>query len=153
VYLGTPHQGSESADLKKIILNIYSTFATSSLEIVRDVKPAADFLHLQQQLYQSIASNYFTCFCYETLDTRVPGGLSTRVVPQASAVIWGIPDTLHIPINADHIRISKYSSATEDGYLALTAVLQVMSDTARDRFERRWKAYTGWRSQQCPNVQ
>lgn len=127
----------------KILLGIVSSLAPSSVHIIDDLKPTADFLHLQQQLYQPIAANYATCFCYETLETRLPGGSSTIIVPQSSAVIAGLSNIWKFAINADHIGMAKYGSAVDESFCAFMPTLRSMADVAHERCKTRWVAYKG----------
>lgn len=143
VYLGTPHQGSDGADHMKTLLDICSLFTASNANVVKDILPTSDFLYLQQQLFQPVSANYPTCFCYETLETRIPGGSTALIVPRESASIMGIPRTEEVAMPSDHIQIAKYTGASDSGFLLLATVLRRMADYGKARCQERWKVHKG----------
>jgi hypothetical protein len=143
VYIGTPHQGSDDADLTQTLLTVYSVFAPLEATIVSDMLPTVDFLELQQQQYRAIASNYATCCCYETRNTSLPGGYRSLVVPESSAVISGIPEAEVAAVPLDHIDIAKCRGIEDDGFSVFTPFLRVVTSDAVGRSQKRWSKYKG----------
>jgi hypothetical protein len=142
LYLGTPHQGSDGADLLGILLNVYSLFRPSCASALVDMKPTADFLYVQQQLYGPIAARYMTVFCYETLPTYTTGG-SMLIVPRSSAVIGGISRAEAIGMPTDHILLSKYDGGKLDSFGLLIPSLRRMAEAAQDGGRAHRKACKG----------
>jgi hypothetical protein len=78
-YLGTPHQGTNGADLLETMLKVQSIFFRTSTRIVKDLKPTSDYIHQLQTQYSAISANYPIVYCYETLETPHSSGISSMV--------------------------------------------------------------------------
>ncbi|KAI1378066.1 hypothetical protein F4677DRAFT_458779 [Hypoxylon crocopeplum] len=62
------------------------------------------------------------------------------VVPRASAVVAGQADAEPIAMHSDHIRMAKFSSREDVGYVTVSEYLNIMSESAANSIKSRWKA-------------
>jgi hypothetical protein len=143
MYLGTPHHGSNGADIMKTLLDLFSLFGPSNINIVKDMRPFTDFLQMQSQLYKAISANYITYFCYETVPTRLPGGPTSLIVPKESAKVVEMKGALELALPADHIKIAKATSSSDVIYRLLEASLCSIAEEALLKCRNRWKTFEG----------
>lgn len=80
-FLGTPHQGTDAADLGNLLLLIQSIYSDTNNAVLRDLGPHNSALQQQLSQYAAISGTYNTKFFYETLDTVLwkAGGIRKRV--------------------------------------------------------------------------
>ncbi len=63
------------------------------------------------------------------------------MVPRASAVVPGQADAEPIAIYADHTNMVRYKSRQEgNGYDTVSEHLQIMTNAAVEKIQRRWEA-------------
>jgi hypothetical protein len=77
-FFGTPHQGTDAADLGNLLLLIQSIYSDTNNAVIRDLGPHSPALQQQLSQYAAISGTYRTIFFYETLDTN-SGGIRKRV--------------------------------------------------------------------------
>lgn len=102
VYLGTPHQGSDKADVTKTMLGVLSLVVPTNTEIVNDIRALIGFLLVQQQQYRPISNNWLTYYGYETKTTPLRGGSTSMIVSKTSVV----PLTLQKPSRSNCLPIT-----------------------------------------------
>jgi hypothetical protein len=149
IYLGTPHQGSDSAGLLKMLLDMMSLFASSTSRVVTDMKPLTDFLLIQQQQYRPISDQYLTYYCYETEPTMLPGGSATVIVPTASAVPPSATEAQRIEMTTDHIGIAKFESIGDGNFQRLVLAVKAIAADSRRRCQERLRKFKGERLPRC----
>lgn len=74
IFLGTPHQGTNSADWGNLILNIKSIIRPTSHTLLQHLQPESEALQLQQTQFGPIGRQFdIKCF-YEMYETPVLWG-------------------------------------------------------------------------------
>jgi hypothetical protein len=141
IYLGSPHQGSDGADMMKTMLGLMSLVAPTETETVKDISVLTDFLLLQQQQYRPISSNYLTYYGYETKATRLPGGSSSIIVSTASAVPPSATEAQRVEMPADHIGIAKFGGVGEEAFQRLMSPIRAIAEDSKGRYKERWKKF------------
>jgi hypothetical protein len=108
-----------------------------------DIRMLTDFLLMQQQQYRPISGNYRTYYICETEATSLPGGVSTVLVPELSAVPPTAPPCQAIQVETDHIGIAKYNDIADCNFQRLVRPLQTMTEDAHRRQQDRWNKFKG----------
>jgi hypothetical protein len=123
VFMGTPHQGSRLAswgytiakDLKKVRgvnRNIVKTLEVDS-EVLRGVEE-----EFQKLLLNPIYFSKIKVFCFYEEKQVWPVGF---IVPKDSAIL---PQYLNASIYANYMDMTKFSSANDAGYMAVSSLLR-----------------------------
>ncbi|KAF8528200.1 hypothetical protein BU17DRAFT_38655, partial [Hysterangium stoloniferum] len=139
VYLGTPHQGMEIATMATHLLNVASIVTPTNTKLLRHLEANHETLQRLQTQYNSISTDFVTKYAYEVLSTHLLTGID--IVPRTSAVVSGAVDAETIGIHADHIDISKFPSANNDGYQMISGSLKYMTDNAPAAIQSKWLEY------------
>jgi len=79
LFLGTPHQGSETASLATLFFNILSTVKQTNDAIVKHIRKDSEALQLQLSRYSSISAQFDTKFFYESYPTPLVSGIKRLV--------------------------------------------------------------------------
>ena len=104
--------------------------------------------------FTSISKDFDVKFAYETKKTPVFGaaakGVSSpgrsqypltdlcQIVPKWSAVVPGTPNAAEFGIDEDHIQMTKFSSADDQGYKKVARTLLFMTREANSKVEQNW---------------
>lgn len=144
IFLGTPHQGTSSADLMMAVLGIMSLAMPSRTQVVEDVRPLAESLLVLQQQYRPLQDQYKTYYGYETREQRLPGGTTALIVSRESAVLPTAFKYQQIAMPADHVGIAKFEAETDPAFQLLVDALKVLMDGASKRIRNRWGSFNRW---------
>jgi hypothetical protein len=117
----------------KAVLDILSLAEAYNTRVLKDLRSLSDFLHLQQQLYKPISNGLTTYFCYETVETRLPCGISRLLVPFSSAVVEDASHAGSIAIPKDHAGISKFEGFADNAFMDLASALRTLVGDASKR--------------------
>jgi hypothetical protein len=79
MFFGTPHQGTDSASWGKVLVNVASIFQHASTALLEHLERDSEWLEMQLEQYNSISSEIFTIFCFESRPTPLPAGQSMIV--------------------------------------------------------------------------
>jgi hypothetical protein len=79
LFLGTPHQGADGADLALCLLRIQSIYTQTNDAILQHLRRDSEFLQAQISQYASISGTLDTKFFYEVYPTQVLGGMQRLV--------------------------------------------------------------------------
>jgi hypothetical protein len=79
IFLGTPHQGSESVDLGLLLLQIQSIYSHTNDAMAKHLRRDSEMLQQQLSQYSAISGKFNTKFFFEAYPTLLPGGIR-RVV-------------------------------------------------------------------------
>ena len=79
LFLGTPHQGSASVDLAKIVLRILSIHLKTNDAVLKNLGLHSKALQEQLDQYSAISHKYATKFYYEMYETKLIRGVSKMV--------------------------------------------------------------------------
>lgn len=83
LFLGTPHQGSESASMAKLFFNILSVVKQTNDALVKHIQKDSEALQLQLSRYLSISAQFDTKFFYESYPTPFVSGIKQLVCSRA----------------------------------------------------------------------
>ncbi|RPA81635.1 hypothetical protein BJ508DRAFT_306459 [Ascobolus immersus RN42] len=119
LFLGTPHRGSDSAQLLENLLQL----TLGSKAFIGDLKKGSQMLQAINEEFRFIADSYRLYSFYELRLTPMPGKFKSLViVPQDSAVM-GYRNERSIGVEADHHTICKFESRESGNYTLLRDVL------------------------------
>lgn len=79
LFLGTPHQGSDSASLAKFFINVLSVVKKTNDALVKHIRKDSEALRVQLDQYSLISERFNTKFFYETYPTPLVGGIEQLV--------------------------------------------------------------------------
>ncbi|KAF8526961.1 hypothetical protein BU17DRAFT_61934 [Hysterangium stoloniferum] len=119
IFLGTPHQGSDAADLALRLYHILSIIRGTNVMVLQHLTKNSEALQDLLADYNSISDLYSTLFCYESYDTPMPGGFSKMIVPKCSAVVPGAINAETIGLNKSHLGMCKFASKDDDDYMTV----------------------------------
>jgi hypothetical protein len=74
IFLGTPHQGSETANWATVLLDVMSIYKETNTKMIKNMRKDSDALQRQLDQFASIGMKFETKFFYETHATRTIGG-------------------------------------------------------------------------------
>ncbi|KAF8526934.1 hypothetical protein BU17DRAFT_82396 [Hysterangium stoloniferum] len=134
VFLGTPHQGTDSTDLILLLLKIQSLLRPTNKKVAQHLTANSEVLQDQLDQYNSISRLYNTVFFYETYSTPIPGGLSQVLVQKHTAVVPGAVDAEAIGLNKSHTGMSKFDSRDDD-YLTVSFHIKTLVKKALESRE------------------
>ncbi|KAI2623161.1 hypothetical protein GGR54DRAFT_629751 [Hypoxylon sp. NC1633] len=139
LFMGTPHQGSDSVPLGRSLMNIASIFVATNDRILQHLGRDSEWLQQQLDQYAPIGGEFVTKFAYEIFETPTLLGHKILVVPKASAVVPGQADAEAIGIHSDHTHMIKFSSKDDGGYRKVSENLQIMARGAGETIRSRWE--------------
>ena len=154
--MGTPHQGSGSAHMGKLLVNVASVFVAANDRLLKHLEENSEWLQQQLGQYGPISGDFVTKFAYEEYKTPTAMGhsimvnsfvashhcatvLIEQVVPRESAVVPGTLDAEPIAIHADHINMVKFLSKEDNGYRTVSGHLRIMAGNACSVIASRWE--------------
>ncbi len=79
IFIGTPHQGGNGAQLGRRMVNLVSLFAQADDTIFRHLERDSEYLQQQLGQYGPISSDFVTKFAYECYETPVALGKTMMV--------------------------------------------------------------------------
>ena len=86
IFLGTPHQGTESVDLALVFLQIQSIYANTNNRVMKHLTRDSEALQALVSRYAAISGHFDTKFFFEEFPTRLPGGMK-RVASRIVALL------------------------------------------------------------------
>ncbi|KAF8252542.1 hypothetical protein K440DRAFT_535979 [Wilcoxina mikolae CBS 423.85] len=118
-FLGTPHRGSNKANLGHLLARLAKLMKQTNTNIVGVLKPDSEVLNTMQEKFYHMLENRrnagkkidITCF-YEELDDKKFG----EIVPHDSATMLNYTS---IGIHTDHSGLTKFQNADNEGYKKL----------------------------------
>ena len=154
-FLGTPHQGTKSAELASILLNIQAITSPVNDALVKHLSRNSEALEQQLSQFVSISNDFVIKFGFETYPTYLGGVFRDLVSPKkkgesqfiefgqivtrASAVVPGTVDAEAISINKDHVGMSKFSSAEDEDFKTISKHLSIMAKAAPLKIAKNWE--------------
>ncbi|KAL9103273.1 MAG: hypothetical protein Q9163_001675 [Psora crenata] len=139
MFMGTPHQGSGSALMGKLLVNVASVFVTADDRLLKHLEDNSEWLQQQLGQYGSISGDFVTKFAYEVYKTPTIMRYSILVVPRESAVVPGAVDAEPIAIHADHLNMVRFMSKEHNGYRTVSGHLRIMAESACNVIASRWE--------------
>ena len=157
ILLGTPHQGSDAVDFAIQLLRIKSLYSHTNDQVLRNLRRDSPELQAQLSNFASISSRFDTKFFYEAYETKVVGGVQTRVcdlhwparrtadntalkiVPKFSASLPGAVGVEVIALYKDHIGMAKFASADDDDFQTICRSLNEMVEKSSAKIAERWR--------------
>lgn len=132
--MGTPHLGSRKADWAHPLTQLSSLLRKTNREIVTVLKPASEMLATLQQEFHSMLEDrrrnqgkWIEIFCfYEELSYSGIGD----IVPRQSAIL---PEYPNASIHQNHSDMTKFSGATDPGYVRVRGQLWLWVDAIKKR--------------------
>lgn len=73
IFMGTPHLGSDGADIGQLALNVASIFMSTNTKVVKSLKKDSVLLKQLLDDYGKISGEFDTTFAYETVETKIFG--------------------------------------------------------------------------------
>lgn len=67
--MGTPHQGSNNAQMGKLLVNVASVFVAADDRLIRHLEESSEWLQQQLGQYGPISREFVTKFAYEEYKT------------------------------------------------------------------------------------
>jgi len=114
--LGTPHQGAEDVNLVVRLLEIQSIYSPTNITVMKHLERDSEFLQAQLGMYASNSYRFETKVFYEVYATPIVGGVRKLLVPKSTAAVPGAVNAKAIPVNKDHIGMSKFASSEDEDY-------------------------------------
>jgi len=74
IFLGTPHQGGNSVQLGKLLVNIASVFVAADDRILKHLERDSEWLSMQLAQYGPISGDFVTKFAFEEYKTQTAFG-------------------------------------------------------------------------------
>ena len=156
MFMGTPHQGSSSVQMGKLLVNVASIFVAADDRLMKHLEKDSEWLQQQLGQYNPISGDFVTKFAYEEYKTPTAMGhsiqvipfipfataqrvLTEQVVPRESAVVPGAVDAEPIVIHTDHVNMVRFSSKEDKGYQTVSGHLHIMARSACNVIASRWK--------------
>ncbi|VUC28876.1 unnamed protein product [Clonostachys rosea] len=156
IYMSTPHQGGNGAQLGQMLANIASVFVPADDHLIRHLRQDSEWLKHLSRDYGRICDAFVTKFAYEEYETPIVLGhslmvssfntlweaMSTerdQVVPRSSAVPADQSDAEPIVIHADHKNMVKYSSREDDGYRTICGHIQILISSSSGHVKSKWE--------------
>ncbi|KAL9131006.1 MAG: hypothetical protein Q9217_000948 [Psora testacea] len=139
MFMGTPHQGSSSAQIGELLVNVASVFVAADDRLIKHLEESSEWLQQQLQQYGPISGEFVTKFAYEEYKTPTVMGHSILVVQRYSAVVPGTADAKPIAIHADHVNMVKFLSKENDGYRTVSGHLRIMAESVCNVIASRWE--------------
>ncbi|KAL9631682.1 MAG: hypothetical protein Q9164_005754 [Protoblastenia rupestris] len=138
--MGTPHQGGSGVNFGKLLVNIASIFVNTDDRILKNLERDSEWLQQQLGQYGPISSDFITKFAYEIYATPLLMGKAVMVVPRASAVVPGAPDSEPIGVPGNHLTMVKFPERANEGYRKISGCLRIMVRDAVDVINARWES-------------
>ncbi|KAI5838256.1 hypothetical protein DFP73DRAFT_267821 [Morchella snyderi] len=118
-FLGTPHGGSNQAEMAIIGANFLKLITNPNNDILKSLTSSSEALARIQQDFHRVINGLpdsqkikITCF-YEELPVKGIG----EIVPKHSAIL---PAYSNYPLHANHMDMVKFSDPKDQGYIAVT---------------------------------
>lgn len=119
IFLGTPHRGSDKAELGQMVANIAKvSLRQPNSKLIRALSRESDVLEQQRQAFASVSSNVLIACFYEEMPTSFRRILRVNlgvIVPERSASIDGF-GIERIGIRASHSDMCKFSNVSQLGF-------------------------------------
>ena len=133
-FMGTPHLGSRKADWAASLTRLSSLLRKTNREIVAVLEPASEMLSTLQQEFHTMLEDrrrnegkWIEIFCfYEELSYAGIGD----IVPRQSAILREYPNA---SIHQNHSDMTKFSGATDPGYVRVRGQLWLWVDAVSKR--------------------
>ncbi|KAH6619219.1 Alpha/Beta hydrolase protein [Chaetomium sp. MPI-SDFR-AT-0129] len=134
IFLGTPHQGADSAQIIRMIRPVAGYGAKAYLD---DLSPGNVTLNKINDEFRDVCHNLSLWSFFEGVPTTV-GPVSSLIVKKESAIL-GLPGEHIQYLEADHRRICKFESPMCPNYLILKRAFVTISKAleAEGLFKRR----------------
>ncbi|CAH0021637.1 unnamed protein product [Clonostachys rhizophaga] len=139
IYMSTPHQGGNGAQLGQMLANIASVFVPADDHLIRHLRQDSEWLKHLSKGYGRICDEFVTKFAYEEYETPTVLGHSLMVVPRTSAVPADQSDAEPIVIHADHKNMVKYSSREDDGYRTICGHIRLLISDSSEHVKSKWE--------------
>lgn len=139
IFMGTPHQGSESATWGMRLVGVASIFVHTNDSLLKNLAKDSEILENVLAYYAGISSDFVTKFAYETYPTPLAMGKAALIVPKSSAVIPGAVDAEAIAIMDNHLNMVKYLSEDDSGFRKIAGHLTLMAEDASTKISRNWE--------------
>ncbi|KAF8526928.1 hypothetical protein BU17DRAFT_82379 [Hysterangium stoloniferum] len=123
LFLGTPHQGTETPSR---LVNLYSTNGRLNKSLTRNLMKHSKMLQEQLLRYNPISHKYITNFYYEGYVTSLPNGSRDVLVPNWSAVVPGAVDAKAVMLNKDHLGLAKFRSHEDNDYSTIVRGIKLI---------------------------
>ena len=121
VFLGTPHGGSGLASTGTVVSRLVNVFRRSNTRLVEELHPDADTSNAIGHDFQvEVRNQKEPLLLYYFFEERACTGVG-KIVEKESAIVRGFP---YGSLDANHMDMCKYDSASNDSYRKLLAVLQ-----------------------------
>lgn len=133
VFLGTPHRGTNLADLLNKIL--FVSFQ-SPKNFIMDLNRSSPALEELNEQFRHVAPRLSIVSFYETLATSV-GPRKLMVLEKDSSVL-GYPGEISRSLNADHHDLCKYSSPQDSNYISVRNTIRSLVGRFRSKGTEVW---------------
>ena len=156
IFLGTPHQGTQSAEFGHILLNIQAITRPVNDALLKHLSRNSEALEQQLSQFVSISKDFVIKFAFETYSTYLAGGFKNlvsfffkknesqllefgQIVTRASAVVPGTVDAEAISINKNHVNMSKFPSTKDEDFKTISKHLSIMAKAAPHKIIKNWE--------------
>ncbi|KAI1098910.1 hypothetical protein F4804DRAFT_102373 [Jackrogersella minutella] len=144
LFMGTPHQGSDSTAYARILANVLSVWKNTNKAVLEHLKTHSGVLQELQSRFNALHRELETYYFYELRPMPGPAGIGgILVVPKFSAVVPGTPDAEEIRMDADHCTIVKYSSSDDQNFHRVASRLRRLSTSSPAKVQKRWAEWLG----------
>ncbi|PMD60752.1 uncharacterized protein K444DRAFT_721190 [Hyaloscypha bicolor E] len=132
-FLATPHHGAASAELLSFVLRASFSGSLPFLADLHQDSPSIqqindEFRHCALQLSGGIYS------FYETQPTSL-FGIGERIIVKKSSAMTGLPNEQSAPLNANHRGVCKFSSPSDDNFLAIRNSFLINVDKIKEAWD------------------
>ncbi|KAI1635977.1 hypothetical protein F4809DRAFT_650828 [Biscogniauxia mediterranea] len=143
IFMGTPHQGGNGAQLGRVLANVASLFIEADDRILKHLERDSEWLQQQSEQYAPISGDFTTKFAYEQYKTTTALGKRITVVPKMLAVVLSQADAESLVIHKDHRNMVKFRSKDDADYITIKEHLEIMISDAESIIQSRWAEEPG----------
>ncbi|CRK35158.1 hypothetical protein BN1708_006659 [Verticillium longisporum] len=119
VFLATPHQGSNLADVLRKFL---STFMQTPKQYINELRHNSEALVGINEQYVQHARNMHLASFRETQATSIRG-IKSLIVDESSSKL-NYPNEICWPLNANHHNVCKFASRQDQNYISVSSVIR-----------------------------
>ncbi|KAF2999061.1 hypothetical protein E8E14_002825 [Neopestalotiopsis sp. 37M] len=137
VFMGTPHLGSDAADMATVVLNALSVFMRTDTKMLDHLKQESSQLDLQRSQFAELKDGIRILYCFESLETHTLMNKTKLIVPKRSAVIQdGTAEELSI--RADHRGMVRFLDEGDSAYASLVDRIRIWKQDKDGLMKRNW---------------
>ena len=131
VFLGTPHRGSDFAQILNSILRM--SVSHTARPYIANLEKNSEMLALINDEFRHYAQDLVLYSYYETQPTNL--GVQHGVIVKKDSAILGYPGECTAPLNADHRGVCKFKRPSDPNYVIIRNCFQTINENIMKKCE------------------